>query len=67
MMRRPTADAHDHRHALQPARLYAQSLRVIAANHREVSPELREQRTCHTFWAFYPAPGGRMPPEFATR
>ena len=60
MMRRPTADSHDHRHALQPGRLYAQSLRVIAANCREVAPELRESRTCHTFWGFYLAPGSRL-------
>ncbi len=57
MMRRPSPSD---RHALQPARLYAQSLRVIAANCREVSPELRESRTCHTFWAFYLAPGNHL-------
>jgi AraC-like DNA-binding protein len=58
MLRRPLpSDPH---HALQPARLYAQSLRVIAANCRDVAPELREQRTSHTFWAFYLAPGNRL-------
>lgn len=60
MMRRPIAEAHDHRHAVPPARLYAQSLRVIAANHREVAPGLRESRTCHTFWGFYLALGSRL-------
>ena len=61
MMRRPTPpDVQAAPHALQPARLYAQSVRVIAANHRDVSPELREQRTCHTFWGFYLAPGARL-------
>ncbi|HEX3133467.1 MAG TPA: AraC family transcriptional regulator [Planctomycetota bacterium] len=61
MMRRPAPpDIQAAPHALQPARLYAQSLRVIAANHRDVSPDLREQRTCHTFWGFYLAPGARL-------
>ena len=61
MLRQPLAlDDQGPSPALQPARLHAQSIRVIAANHRAVAAELREQRTCHTFWAFYLAPAGGL-------
>jgi AraC-like DNA-binding protein len=60
MLRRPLPLGHDTTAAKSPARLHAQSLRVIAANHRQVSPDLRERRTCHSFWSFYLAPGARL-------
>lgn len=39
-----------------PRWLYAESLRIIAANCRNVHPRLRDSRTSHPFWAIYLAP-----------
>lgn len=36
-----------------PGRLYAQSVRLISADHRPLWPSLADRPTSHTFWALY--------------
>jgi AraC-like DNA-binding protein len=39
-----------------PHWLYAESLRIVTANCRDIDPRLRDSRTSHPFWALYLAP-----------
>jgi AraC-like DNA-binding protein len=49
-----------HQDGAPPQWLYAESLRIITANCREVHPRLRDSRTSHPFWAVYLAPTAEL-------